>query len=189
MVLGTPWLWITIVIFSLVNITMSGPMSVALPFLVKDTLGADVQTLGVLLSMASIGSVAGAVWLGSRASLRRRGWLAYGASLISGLMFLLVGLEVGVVGIALALFVNGLMMAVFGLVWTNTLQEMVPREMMGRVISVDMLGSFVLLPVGYGLAGWLTDRIGAPQVFLLGGALTVVMIGVGLLHPAIRKLD
>jgi hypothetical protein len=60
---------------------------------------------------------------------------------------------------------------------------------MGRVVSVDMLGSFVLLQVGYDVAGWATDLLGAPLVFIAGGALTMALIGLGLLHPAIRDLD
>jgi hypothetical protein len=61
--------------------------------------------------------------------------------------------------------------------------------MLGRVSSIDALGSFVLLPIGYGIAGWATDLIGAPLVFVIGGALTVILALLGLLHPAIRNLD
>jgi DHA3 family tetracycline resistance protein-like MFS transporter len=188
-VFRTPWLWITIAIFALVNVTASGPRSVALPFLVEQNLGASVGTLGLLFSIESAGLVLGSIWLGRKAQLRRRGLIAYGGSLVGGLMILLVGLPIGLIGVALALLIHGLMLALFGLVWTNTLQEMVPREMMGRVASVDMLGSFVLLPIGFGVAGWATDLVGAPTVFVAGGALTMLLIGLGLLHPAIRNLD
>jgi MFS family permease len=188
-VFATPWLWITIAIFALVNVTASGPRSVALPFLVKENLGADVGSLGLLLSAESAGLMLGSLWLGRRTHLRRRGLIAYGASLAGGLMILLVGLPIGIAGVALALCVHGFTMALFTLVWTNTLQEMVPRDMMGRVVSIDMLGSFVLLPIGFGVAGWATDLVGAPLVFLIGGALTMALIGIGLLHPAIRNLD
>jgi DHA3 family tetracycline resistance protein-like MFS transporter len=188
-VFAAPWLWITIAIFALVNVTASGPRAVALPFLVKDSLGADVGTLGLLLSAESAGLMLGSLWLGRKTHLRRRGLIAYGASLAGGLMILLVGLPIGIVGIALALCAHGFTMALFTLVWINTLQEMVPREMMGRVVSIDMLGSFVLLPIGFGVAGWATDLVGAPLVFLIGGALTMALIGIGLLHPTIRTLD
>jgi DHA3 family tetracycline resistance protein-like MFS transporter len=79
--------------------------------------------------------------------------------------------------------------SVFGLIWTNTVQELVPREMLGRVASIDALGSYVLLPVGYAIAGWGTNLLGAPPVFIIGGALTIVLALLGLSHPAIRNLD
>jgi MFS family permease len=189
LVLASPWLWITILVFSLVNITLSGPRSVALPFLVEDTLGADVDTLGLIYSAASVGSVVGSVALGRLARIRRRGWLAYGATILSGLATLLIGLAPSVTTALAGAFVIGLTMAAFGLVWTNSVQELVPREALGRVFSLDALGSFVLLPVGFGLAGWATDWLGPAQVFVLGGLLTTALAAAALIHPAIRRLD
>ena len=63
-VLASPWLWITIGIASLGNIMLVGPLDVAQPFLVKDVLHLDVDALGLINSMASIGSVIGAIYLG-----------------------------------------------------------------------------------------------------------------------------
>lgn len=188
-VFAQPWLWMTIAIFALVNVTASGPRTVALPFLVRESLHADVGTLGLLLSFESAGLMLGSIWLGRKTRLRHRGLVAYGASLLGGLAILAIGLPIGVPGVALALLFHGFTTALFSLIWTNTLQEMVPRELMGRVVSVDMLGSFVLLPVGFGVAGWATDLLGPQLVFLAGGALTMALIGLGLLHPAIRRLD
>lgn len=88
-----------------------------------------------------------------------------------------------------AMLVGGICTSMFSLIWTQTLQEMVPAEMLGRVFSMDALGSFVLLPIGYGLAGWATDIIGAPMIFLIGTIGSVILGALPLLHPAIRGLD
>lgn len=188
-VLANPWLWVTITLAALINMTMGGPLAVALPFLVKETLGADVGALGLLGSASSAGAVAGSLWLGRFARLRRRGLLAYGNLLAGSLAVLAYGLPIGLAGVALAAFTFGLSMAAFELVWTHTVQEMVPRELLGRVSSIDLLGSFVLLPVGYALAGWATDLLGPPLVFLIGGAASAALALLGLAHPAIRRLD
>ncbi len=185
----SPWLWITIAVFSLVNVTQSGPQAVALPFLVRETYGAGVNALGLIYGCTSLGAVLTAVWLGRSVKLRNRGPWAYSAALAGGLMTMTLGLPIGLWGVALASFAGGAAITLFGLIWTNTLQELVPRERLGRVISIDMLGSFVLLPVGYGVAGWATDQLGAPLVFIIGGLSTVVMLSLALLHPAIRGLD
>jgi DHA3 family tetracycline resistance protein-like MFS transporter len=66
---------------------------------------------------------------------------------------------------------------------------MVPGDMLGRVSSIDALGSFVLLPIGLALAGWGTDRLGAPTVFLIGGLGIILIVLLALSHPAIRDLD
>jgi hypothetical protein len=111
------------------------------------------------------------------------------SSIIGGVAVMVIGLTTSLPIGWSAAFVNGAALAVFGLIWTNTLQEMVPRDMLGRVVSVDMLGSFVLLPIGYALTGWLADQIGPAPVFVIGGALTVALMALGLAHPAIRHLD
>jgi DHA3 family tetracycline resistance protein-like MFS transporter len=188
-VLASPWLWVTIALFSLINITQSGPLGIALPLLIKNSLGGGVDVLGLFSSMSALGAVLTAIWMGRIGRLHRRGLLAYGAPLIGGLMTAAIGFPVGLPGLLLAAFIIGSGITVFSLIWTNTLQEMVPQALLGRVSSVDQLGSFVLLPIGYAAAGWLTDRIGPPSVFVLGGTLTALLLGLGLLHPAIRKLD
>lgn len=189
MVLGSSWLWVTIAIFSLVNVTQSGPLTIALPLLIKETLRADVDALGLFASMSALGSVLTALWLGRATKLRHRGLLAYGATLVGGLMTIVIGLPVGLPGIVMAAFVIGATITTFGLIWVNTLQELVPRDLLGRVSSVDQLGSFALLPVGYALTGWAVDLLGPATVFIVGGILTTFIIGLGLLHPAIRQLD
>ena len=189
LVLREPWLWITIAVFSLINVTLSGPRAVALPFLVERTLHAEVGTLGFLYSVGAAGAVLGAVWLGGRPRLRRRGLLAYGTTVLSGLAAAAIGLWPGVWVAAVSSFIMGFCISVFSLVWTNTLQELVPREKLGRVTSIDALGSFVLLPLGFGLTGWATDRLGPPVVFFVGGAATALLALAAWLHPAIRHLD
>ena len=187
-VVSSPWLWITILIFGFINAT-SSPMSVSLPFLVKTNLHAEVTVLGLFTSMSAVGFVVGAVGLGSFKRIRRRGPLAYLATVFFGAVIAVFGLTVSIPVLAVAAFFEGFFISIFGLVWTNSLQELVPREKLGRVSSIDALGSFVLLPIGYGISGWATDLIGAPLVFVIGGGLTLVLALVGLTNRSVRELD
>ncbi|MBA3946337.1 MAG: MFS transporter [Herpetosiphonaceae bacterium] len=188
-VLQSPWLWVTIVLFALVNVTLAGPLGVALPLLIKKTLRSGVDLLGVFSSLSALGAVLTAVVLGRKTRVHHRGVWAYGATMVGGIMLSMTGLSVGLGGLLLAAFVLGATTTTFGLIWTTTLQEMVPRDVLGRVSSVDQLGSFALLPIGYALAGWMTDRLGPPLVLVIGGVMTTGLIALGLLHPAIRRLD
>ena len=126
---------------------------------------------------------------GSYTRIRRRGPLAYLATLLIGVAVAIFGLTTFIPLLAAAAFLEGLAMSVFGLIWDNSLQTLVPRKLLGRVAAIDSLGSFVLLPIGYGVAGWATDLIGAPLVFLIGGIATILLALLGLSHPAIRELD
>jgi MFS family permease len=188
-VTASAWLWITILIFAFVNVTSGSPMAVSLPFLVKEDLHADVGLLGLITSISALGYVVGALWLGYYRRLRRRGPLAYLATLMIGVAVATFGLTTVISLMLAAAFLEGLAMSVFSLIWDNSLQTLVPRKLLGRVAAIDSLGSFVLLPIGYGLAGWATDLIGAPLVFLIGGLATILLALLGLSHPAIRGLD
>jgi len=188
-VITVPWIWITILIFGILNIMEGSPRAVSMPFLIKDDLGADVAVMGWFGSAFSVGYVLSALVLGQFKRLRYRGLLGYLSVLINGVMLLLFGLKFPIPVLIVAMFVYGFCFNVFGLIWNNTLQELVPHDKLGRVYAIDSLGSWVLLPVGFALAGWATDLIGAPTVFLIGGAGTIFMILLGLTHPAIRNLD
>ncbi len=188
-VMASPWLWITISIAAFSNVTYGGPLSVSLPFLVEKNLGGDVNAFGLIASFSAAGSMLGAVFLGRFQRLRRRGSLAYGAWILGGLMLVVYGFSQQLWLVLAAALVNGATLVTFGLIWTNTLQEQVPTELLGRVSSIDYLGSFVLLPVGYGLAGVLTDQFGPSLVFIFGGLLTSIFIFLGLMNPTIRNLD
>jgi DHA3 family tetracycline resistance protein-like MFS transporter len=188
-VLGSPWIWITITISALANLTQSAPFSVVLPFLVSNTLHADVKVLGWIYSSYYFGSVIAAILLGSAAKLRKRGLTSYVCIIASGLTTLSLGLPIPLLVILVGVLIRGFSFTAFELIWTNTLQELVPRQLLGRVASVDYLGAFALLPIGYGLAGWAADVIGPPLVFVVGGAITTVVAVLGMSHPVVRKVD
>lgn len=185
---SSAWLWVTILIFSVVNVFIGGITVVLLPLL-AETRFAGASSLGWLLSGVAGGAVLSAVVLSRLGTLHHRGLLAYLGVAVSGLA--LAGLafapQVGW-GIA-AMAVGGASITVFGVVWETTMQELVPGEMLGRVVSIDMLGSFALLPPGFLLTGYLAEGFDAGQVALWYGGATVLLALVGLLVPAVRQLD
>ena len=126
--------------------------------------------------------------------LRRRGLVAYLGCILSGLAFLVYGLPLPRAVMppaalaASAIFDFGI--GIFSIIWVTVLQELVPDEKLGRVSSIDALGSFGLLPLGYGLAGILADRFGPPFVFIAGGLINLVLFAAALLLvPGIRDLE
>jgi MFS family permease len=188
-VLHTPWLWITLLIACVSTIFLIGPSEAALPLLVKQRFGTQVGFYALLTSLSALGSVIAALWLGHFKRLHRRGLLTYGAWLLASLMLLVIGLPLPLVGVSLAFFIQGAAFQVLGLAWINSLQELVPADLLGRVSSIDYLVSSALLPIGYGIAGIAADHLGASLVFVLGGTIAGSVIALGLLHPDIRAVD
>jgi MFS family permease len=188
-VASTPWLWINILIFSLINVTLIGPYVVAMPFLVSDFMKADVQRLGLILSIFPVGYVIGSLWLGRYHKLPRRGLLMNLTLALAAVMLGLYGLHLPLWTLIIAALINGIALQGGALAWTHLLQEKVPNEQLGRVSSIDQLGSTSLMPIGMFVAGWATGTIGPAPVFLIGGTLTALAGLLAVLHPAIRELD
>ncbi len=187
-VVSTPWLGITIGIAGLSNLTYF-PAMVALPFLVKNALHADVGLLGLYYSAVALGAMLGASWMGRYTSIRHRGLKSYAAWMLTGMALSVIGLFLTPGVFLLAAVIIGGGNAVLGLIWVNAIQEQVPRDLQGRVSSIDYLGSSLLGPVGYLVGGWVTPFLGPALVFFIGGALQTGLISLGLLHPKVRHLD
>lgn len=189
MVVTTPWLWISIVVVAITNVTLAGPYQVAIPFLVKEHYRADVRTLGILYAAFPVGYIIGGVWIGRFRRVCHRGWTIYLGIIVAGLGMLALGLPISIVAALLAAVMNGAALEIGNLIWVNLMQELTPNERLSRISSIEMLGSYALLPVGVGLTGWATDTLGPATVCIVGGGLTVSASLLGLLHPAIRELD
>lgn len=185
-----PWLWINILVFAITNITLSGPYTVAMPFLVKDTLHQDARWLGFLYAMFAAGYGIAGLWLGRRHQIRRRGLQVLGGTAVAGVMLALFGLPLPLPFLLLAAVINGFALEASTLAWLSLVQERVPLERLGRVASVEEIGSIALIPLGFALAGWTTTQWGPAPTFLLGGMITAVLT-TGLLAGvrSLRQLD
>ncbi len=185
-VAGSRWLWVTIVLFSFVNIFVAGVTTVLLPLLAETRFEGAVS-LGWLLSGMAGGALVSALVL-NRITLRRRGWAAYLAVTVSGLGLVGVGFAPHIIVGVGAMVCVGSSLTVFGVVWETTVQALVPEEALGRVFSLDMLGSFALLPFGFVVTGFLAERAGTSPLISAYGFATVFLALVGLLVPAVRRL-
>lgn len=183
------WLWITILAFSFINICAGGVTQVLLPWLINIHHHFEPVVYGLILSSAGAGAIASGIIFGLRKEWRKRGILAYAGVAVSGLALLLTPFVPNVPLLMLLMFIDGAGIMLFGLIWETSLQEIVPEEKFGRVASLDYLGSFALLPVGYLLTGWLAEGVGEIQT-LVSLCSIILLISVGLLfHKGIRGFN
>lgn len=171
------WLWVSILCLSVGSMGMAGPITVAMPKLIHDIYGQGAWLLGLISSSVAMGSLLGLFLVGQTKRLKRRGLISYLSLIPAGIGIVLFGLPWShtaffVVGpMAGAMF--GLSGAFFNTNWFTILQEMIPGDKLGRVISLTMLGSFAAIPISQAVGGALTDLLGPATVFLLGGWLAL----------------
>ncbi len=191
-ILGSTWLLWTVLVPAFGNLGYAGSMAVGLPKLVHDVYGAGAWLLGAIGTAEGLGWIGGAFLVGQM-RLRRRGIVAFLGNIIAGLALMCFGLPFSpsiAPWIALvAAFVIGGGFSVLQTTWVTLLHELVPNEKLGRVASVDLLGSLGLLPIGYVVAGWLTDRFGPASVFLIGGGIIAVLDSIPLFLRGIREIS
>ena len=166
---GVRWLWIGVMMGAAENISFAATLGAAEPRLVRDVYGAGVWLFSILSMANSIGVLV--------------------ATLALGVFGLPLSHASAPVIASIATLIFGLGMGTSGLVWTTLTQELVPGDKMGRVSSVQMLGSFGLIPLGLAAGGILTDRIGPSQVFIAGGMLNLLVAVVGLCVRDVRRLE
>jgi predicted MFS family arabinose efflux permease len=135
------------------------------------------SALGVILAAEGLGGV-----LGSLVALRARprrplvaGFVALGLMPAWVLSYVWPGTLAGVL-LGAVIGYCGLMF--FSVCWETAIQNHVPLELMARVSSWDILTSFIGMPLGQAMAGFLTDRFGTHQA-LAGCAAVILVAGVG----------
>jgi MFS family permease len=190
---GSPWLWVSIVVASVSNLGVVGPIGVALPKLVHDVYGAGVWLLGALSIANAVGAIVATALIGQISPLHRRGLVAYLAMVLTGFAFTLLGVPLPrglapVVAVC-ACTVMGIGLGAYDIIWTTVMQELVPGDKLGRVSSFDLLGSYCLLPVSYALTGLIADALGPSLVFIAGGLITLLMGCLALTLRDIRQLN
>lgn len=191
-ILDSTWLFWSLITATFALVAYTGAMSVALPRLVFATFGGNAWLLAAITTAAGIGAVTGNIFV-SKCHLAHRAVIGFLAYILCGLMLMLFALPLPQLSSMLislpAAFGVGFGMDTMEMIWANLLYELVPNDKLGRVVSVDLLGTLGLLPLSYVVAGWLSDHLGPTSVFLLGGLLMVLLNSVPLFLRNIYAVD
>lgn len=185
-VLSRGWLWVTIAIASVINTFLIAANSVALPIQLRDVLQLDATAFGAAFASQGIGEAIGTI-LAGQSQIRRVGLAMYACLAVCGVAML--GYAVPVLGaVLLSAVLWGAGIIGFGVLWDSALQRQVPREVLGRVSSVDGFGSFIFAPIGPLIAGMVVTTYGPQPAFIAAGLLTLLAVPIGLSLRSIREL-
>jgi DHA3 family tetracycline resistance protein-like MFS transporter len=181
------WLWVTVFGFALINAAFTIPW-VGLPILIRDVLRGNALTLGSITAAFAVGEVSGTILLARFRIVRAGTWMYLFAALMGGGL-IGMGVAPSLVLTLAAVVGIGIGFVGFGVLWDSVLQRYVPRELLGRVASVDGFGALLLAPVSPVAGGILVELLGAPPVFVAGGAFAILLCLSALVVPSIRRLS
>ncbi|MGC7870631.1 MFS transporter [Desulfosporosinus sp. SYSU MS00001] len=180
---------ITIFVGAFVNIIISSFVNISLPYFMKNILNLPDFYYGIAMSFFSIGSICMATFLGSRNQINKRGIMTYMCfgligSFIAGLL-----LFKNVFALILCLMLMGVTVTLMMLIWYSSMQELISEKNFGKVSSLDNFGSFTLLPVGYILVGYTSQKIGISQTMLIESLFMMAFGFLMIFNSKIRKFD
>jgi MFS family permease len=185
MVVERRWLWVSLASFALGNVALASYFVIAPVVAERELDGA--RDWGLILSGGSVGALAGSLlalrWRPTRPLL-----VGNLVMLLEPAMFLALIPPLPLVGLAICTAMTFLGIALFNALWETVLQERVPRRALSRVTSLDWLVSFVFMPIGYTIAGPLSENVGIKTTLGFGAALAAAAVALPLCFAGVRDL-
>ena len=186
------WLGITIGFAAITNICYSVPLAAVLPKLVANFYHAGPGLFGLLVSADAAGFLLASLLM-IYFHPRRRGLVAYSLVAVTWLGLIVLGLPLPPAALVTAAMIAsvcvGFGIGVFTVIEVSLIQELVPERLLGRVMSVDMTGSYLLLPLGLVAIGWAADHFGPAPIFVVGGVCSLLLTVIALCVRDIRRLE
>ena len=154
------------------------PFSTLMPAFAKDVFHGNAATLGFLTAASGVGSLAGAILLGSRKGVLGLGrWIVLACACFG----------VGLIGFGCCSYfpLTLLTLAVAGcggmvqIASCNTLiQTIVDEDKRGRVMAIYTMAFIGLAPVGSVVAGAVAEKIGPSTTVVISGVLCIILAAV-----------
>jgi MFS family permease len=163
------WLWGTLVWATAAVFLVYAPFEVLVPYLVKNQLGGNAGDLGLVFASGGIGSILLALAVGQRGLPSRHitaMYIAWGLASLALVLYVFAEAPwqaMLIAGVAEAGWTAG------ELVWVTMLQRLVPRDLLGRVKSLDWLLSIGLAPLSFALCGPAAAWLGVDAVLVIAG--------------------
>ncbi len=185
-VLSVPWIWSGIFVATFILMVAMTPYVALLPQLVRDHYDRGVGSYGLLFSLMSAGMVAGSLTFARWNPRRNRVVLCFLAFGLNDIGMIVVALSPWFPLACLAVVERGFGIGIGIAAWSTMLSELVPGNLLSRVISFDVFGSFALTPIGYALAGAAVSVFTPAQLITFGGIAGLTLWCVPLLWRSVR---
>lgn len=164
----------TILLLFAVLSLMGWPFMVLMPVFAAQVLHGGPHTLGFLMGAVGVGSLASALSLVIRKSVRGLTKMIPVAAVSFGIGLIFFGLSKTMWLSMLMMLITGFGM-MQGLTASNTIiQTLVSENMRGRVMSYYTVAFVGMAPFGSLLAGAMAHAIGAPRTVIVSGAVCIV---------------
>lgn len=172
----SPFIRSLFIVTAFTGIFLVGTYQALLPIFARDVLDVGELGFGLLSSALGIGMFAGSVFIASRGDFARKGEVLLRSLIIGAFVFFVFAVSQWYM-LSLAMMLAWGFGAAFFMNLTMTLiQSNTPDQLMGRVMSVQALAFFGVMPIGNLEAGALAEAVGAPATGVVGAVAVGLMV-------------
>lgn len=165
----TRWVRSSVLFASVMGLSVTGPLEVLLPALMRSTHENGPALYGAVLAALGTGGLVGSLVAGSWRTPRRFLPTMVGVWALGCLPLSIPALTNNPWAIGAGLAVYGALIGTGMVIWGTVLQEHVPLEMLGRVASLDFFISISFMPLSIALTGLLSRHIDTHTLFIAAG--------------------
>jgi MFS family permease len=166
------WLLIAMVGATVSLLAVWGPWETLVPIVVKNDLGGESSSLGLVFGAGGVGAVIAAAVFGQRGSLPRKPvtamYLAWALGMFGTAGF---GFVTSVWQAMAVAFVTEGSITYLVVVWVTLVQRLVPDRLLGRVFALDWMISTMGVPLSFAITGPTAEAIGHDATLIWAGAL------------------
>lgn len=180
------WYWKNLISHACWHLAMGAYFTLG-PLVAVQQLG-GASAWAIVATVGAVGALGGGV-LSLRVRPRRPLVHANVAAALSALPLLALAAPMALPPIAVAAAVAMAGLAYLSTLWETAMQTHIPQAAMSRVVSWDIVISLVVAPLGYALAGPLSERIGTGPTFVAAAILLAGTSLAVLAMPSVRRLS
>jgi MFS family permease len=180
------WLAVSLASFALANITIATYLVLG-PLVAERALG-GARDWGLAVTGGAIGGVVGGA-VAARYEPERPLFFANLVMLLQPALMLALIPPLPVLGLAAAAGLAFGAVSFFNALWHTVIQEEVPRWALSRVSSLDLMVSFVFMPLGYAIAGPVAAAVGVDATLAAAAVLSAAAVLFPLCFPSVRRLE
>ena len=166
-----PWIASVLLMAMLQLLLFFSATSVLLPAVFRDA--GSTAGYGYVLAVGAAGGLLGSLIAGHW-NPRRRGLVGMLSLLLFAVEPVALLVDAPPWVLAAAWFTGSLGLGPFLVYWETALQQDVPPELLARVISLDWMCSFALLPLGLAIVGPVVDAVGSTPILWVALVAAVV---------------
>jgi MFS family permease len=173
-VVHTRWLWTTSASVTLVNAFVLTPMFVLIPYFLRHNLHLAKDYVGFAVAAAGVSGALGALVVANLPMPKRRIRMMWIYWSIGSMTALIMGIATNFWEVIIFPIVVSPTIIFGNVIFESMMQSEVPRELLGRVSSVDWFVSLGVAPLGLVIASQVANVIGVRAYFVVFSIICVI---------------